>query len=98
VGVFGGIDDQVGRGAVIADTRAAAARAAAMACMVDSEAVSWIMPKKQSGRPSHCRSQRMTTISSSVLAGDDCQSMPLVFRAAESISPRMPGAEALTEK
>ncbi len=56
------------------------------------------MPKNRSGRPIHWRIQPSTTCSSSVDAGDDFQSMPLVFTAAVNASARMPGADPEVEK
>ena len=50
-------------------------------------------PNRPAGRPSICRSQSSTTSSSSVAAGELRQSMPFTLKAAESISPRMPGVE-----
>ncbi len=70
-----------------------ASRAAARATRTDDEAVSWMTPKRPAGRPSICRSQSRTTSSSSVAAGELRQSMPFTLKAAESISPRMPGVE-----
>ena len=52
-----------------------------------------MMPKNSSGRPSHCRSQLIVTPSSSVFAGELFQTMALVLRAADSISPSTPGGE-----
>ncbi|MCY1234580.1 hypothetical protein D9M72_471650 [compost metagenome] len=42
---------------------------------VAEEAESWITPENPSGRPIACRSQSSTFVSSSVAAGEVCQSM-----------------------
>jgi hypothetical protein len=52
-----------------------------------------MIPKNSSGNPIHCRSQPSVTCSSSVMAGPLFQTMPFPFKAAVSISPRMPGWE-----
>lgn len=62
------------------------------------EAVSWMTPVKRGGSPISLPSQTMTTCSSSVAAGQDCQTMPLTPRAAESSSARMEGPEWLAGK
>jgi hypothetical protein len=40
----------------------------------------------------------MTTVSSSVAAGEVRHSIPFTFRVAAIISPRMPGADDVMEK
>ena len=45
------------------------------AASVADEAESWMTPEKPSGRPSAWRSQSITFVSSSVAAGEVCQSM-----------------------
>src|SRR5947209_10438297 len=52
-----------------------------------------MMPSKSAGNPISCRSQSSATSSSSVEAGEVRQSIALVSKAAESSSPKMPGAE-----
>jgi hypothetical protein len=51
-------------------------------------------PPNCSGSPINCRSQSSATSSSSVEAGDVRHSIAFASKAAESISPRMPGPEA----
>ncbi len=76
----------------------AAARAAPIACSVEIDAVSWIIPKNASGRPSHCLSHPITASSSSTAAGHDAHNIPFTFSTALSNSPTIPGPDALTEK
>ena len=66
--------------------------------MVEMDAVSVIMPNQPSPMPKSWRSQSVTTSSSSVATGDVRQSMPLRFSAAVTISPRMPGTDAVLAK
>ncbi len=73
-------------------------RAAAMAQRLETDAVSMITPSNPSGRPRSWRSQSTATCSSSVAAGDVCQSIPFTFKAADRSSPRMPGAEPVMLK
>ena len=51
-------------------------RAQSSATSVLVEAVSWITPLHASDRPTICRIQSVTTSSSSVSAGLDCQDRP----------------------
>jgi hypothetical protein len=76
----------------------AAWRAAARAISDDVDAVSVRSPSKVSGSPSACRSQSTTTCSSSVPDGDVRHSMGFCARAATSISPRIPGPDAVDGK
>ena len=64
----------------------------------DVDAVSVMSPSKASGRPSAWRSQSTTTSSSSVPMGDVRHSIGFWPRTAVSISPRMPGLDAVVEK
>ncbi len=55
-------------------------------------------PRKSGGRSIIRASHSQTRSSSSVGAGPVRQSMALTFRAAASVSPRMPGPEPVMEK
>jgi len=68
-------------------------RAAAMASMLELEAVSLMCPWNAGGSASSWRSQSHTVCSSSVGAGPLRHSMALTLSAAVSVSPRMPGPE-----
>ena len=70
-----------------------ASRAAARATSVEVDAVSWMTPKRGSGRPMAWRSQSRVTSSSSVAAGAVFQIIALALKAAASISPRIPGPD-----
>ena len=76
----------------------AASRAAARAMSDDVDAVSVNSPSNPSGRPSAIRSQSTTTSSSSVPIGDVRHSIGFWPRTAVSISPRMPGPDAVVAK
>ena len=65
---------------------------------VDVEAVSVSSPSKVAGSPRASRSQPTTTSSSSVPIGEVRQSIGFWPIAAVSISPRMPGPEAVVPK
>ena len=69
-----------------------------MAHRVALDAVSWMTPEKPSGSPSICRSQSRTRVSSSVPAGDVCQSMQFTPRVAVSISASTEGGLELAGK
>ena len=62
------------------------------------EAVPWIMPNQDVGnpnsRPSHCN----VFSSSSVRAGDEVHSRPMLFNAAISVSANTPGNDPPAEK
>ena len=73
-------------------------RAAASAWNVDIDAVSQIIPLKESGSPIICRSQSRTCSSSSVAAGAVRHSIPLTLSAAVSISPKDPGLRTCVRK
>ena len=77
---------------------APASRAAASAESVEVEAVSSMCPNQFSGKPSNCLIQPSVTCSSSVAAGELRQSIAFTFRAAISISARIPGSEAVVGK
>ena len=64
----------------------------------DVDAVSVSRPSNASGSPSAWRSQSTTTSSSSVPIGDVRQSIAFWPIAAVSISPRIPGPEAVVAK
>lgn len=53
---------------------------------------------KVSGRPIRLASMSIATCSSSVAAGEPIHEKPMTLRAAESISPSMPGAEEFAGK
>ena len=73
-------------------------RAAASAARLDVDAVSVKSPSNDAGRPSASRSQPTVTSSSSVAAGLVRHSMALATSVLMSISPRMPGPEAVDGK
>ena len=81
-----------------AASRPAASRAAARAIRVEVEAVSVSRPSKAGGSPSPWRSQSTTTPSSSVPIGDVRHSIGFWPSAAVSISPRIPGPDAVVPK
>ena len=60
--------------------------------------MSVISPSNTGGRPTPCRSQSTTTCSSSVPTGDVRQIIGFCPMAAVSISPRIPGPEAVVAK
>ena len=62
------------------------------------EAVSWMTPRKLSGRPNNCRVQSQTVSSSSVSAGLDCQESPSTPRPLLRKSPRTDAGEAFEGK
>ena len=62
------------------------------------DAVSVMRPSNASGSPTACRSQPTTTPSSSVAIGDVRHSIAFWPSAAVSISPRIPGPEAVVPK
>jgi len=62
------------------------------------EAVSWIEPTNSPGSPTICRSQSITTCSSSVAAGDVTHDMHCAPIVAVSISPRIEGGLLLPGK
>ena len=64
----------------------------------DVEAVSVSSPSNASGRPSAWRSQSTTTSSSSVPIGEVRHSIAFCPSAAVSISPRIPGPDAVVAK
>ena len=76
----------------------AAWRAPARAISDEIDAVSVSRPSNASGRPRAWRSQSTTTSSSSVPIGEVRHSMAFWPRAAVSISPRMPGPDAVVAK
>ena len=76
----------------------AASRAAVSATSVEVEAVSVIIPNHEAGSPSAAASQRSTTCSSSVSAGQVFHSIPFALSAAATSSPRIPGAEPVIPK
>ena len=76
----------------------AASRAAASAMSVEVEAVSVSRPSNAAGSPSAWRSQSTTTSSSSVPIGEVRHSIAFWPSAAVSISPRIPGPEAVVAK
>ena len=57
-----------------------------------------MMPSKDSGKPIISRSHLRATSSSSVAAGAVFQSIALTLNAAQSSSPKMPGADDEIEK
>ena len=57
-----------------------------------------MIPANSSGRPIIWRSQERVTSSSSCEAGEARQSSAFASKAAESISPKMPGAEVEVAK
>ena len=61
-------------------------------------AVSWMTPVNASGSPSICRSQSMTTSSTSVAAGLVCQLMPWAPRPAETRSASTEARSVLAGK
>ena len=65
---------------------------------VEVEAVSVSRPSNPSGSPTPCLSQSTTTPSSSVPIGDVRHSIGFWLSAAVSISPRIPGPEAVEAK
>ena len=79
-------------------SRPAASRAAATAISDDVEAVSVRSPSYSSGRPRPWRSQSTTTSSSSVPIGEVRHSIGFCPITAVSISPRMPGPDAVVGK
>ena len=76
----------------------AAWRAPARAISDEVEAVSVSSPSNATGRPSAWRSQSTTSSSSSVPIGDVRHSIAFWPKPAVSISPRMPGPEAVVAK
>ena len=76
----------------------AAWRAAASAMSDEVDAVSVSRPSNASGSPSAWRSQPTTTSSSSVPIGDVRHSIGFWPSAAVSISPRIPGPDAVVAK
>ena len=76
----------------------AAWRAPASAISEDVDAVSVSRPSKSAGSPRAWRSQPTTTSSSSVPIGEVRQSIGFWPRAAVSISPRIPGPDAVVAK
>ena len=81
-----------------ATSNPAACRAPASAMSDEVDAVSVSRPSNASGRPNACRSQSTTTCSSSVPIGDVRHSIGFWPSAAVSISPRIPGPEAVVAK
>jgi hypothetical protein len=102
VTVHGGVDHQ----APVAGLQAAAAseyavlrsRAQSRATSVLVDAVSWMTPRKVSGRPNIWRVQSQTTSSSSVSAGLDCQESPSTPRPLLRKSPSTEAGEVLDGK
>ena len=76
----------------------AAWRAAASAVRELVDAVSVSSPSNASGRPSASRNQRTTMPSSSVATGEVRHSIALATSVAVTISPRIPGPEAVLGK
>ena len=62
------------------------------------EALSWIAPRKPSGRPIICLSQSIMRVSHSVAAGEVSQSMHWAASVAVSISASTEGGLALAGK
>lgn len=101
-----GMTKRVGRSAENDDVLAAVLDAGTPAvCLVGKThefhvlvALSWMVPVKPSGRPRACVSQRIMTCSSSVTAGEVCQSMPCAAMALASCSASMEAGEALAGK
>ena len=62
------------------------------------EAVSWITPLQAEDSPSICRSQSVTTSSTSVTAGLDCHESPITPSPVLTRSPRIPAGSALAGK
>ncbi len=73
-------------------------RAQRSAVSVQVEAVSWITPVKVVGSPTICRSQSITTSSSSVAAGEVCQLIPWAPSPAQTRSARTEARLALEGK
>ena len=59
------------------------------------EAVSWMAPRHSGASPQRSRSQSVTTCSTSVSAGADCQVMPRAATPPEAMSPSTEESEAL---
>ena len=80
VGLVRGVDDERRRRglepAAALTVAGVRSRAQSSATSVAVEAVSWMTPLKVAGSPSICRSQSITTSSSSVAAGLVCQLIP----------------------
>ena len=66
--------------------------------MVEVDAPSVSIPRQPSDIPRSCRSQSMTSSSSSVADGDVRHNIPFTFRAAVSASPRIPGPDPVIAK
>ena len=62
------------------------------------DAESWITPEKTSGKPIIWRSQSVMRVSSSVAAGEVCQSMHCAASAAVTYSATIEGGLALAGK
>ena len=62
------------------------------------DAVSWIMPNHEPGKPIQSRSQPSVTCSSSVSAGAVFQRIPFALSPAASISPKIPGPDDVFAK
>ena len=77
---------------------AASSRATASACITPTDAVSYTTPPNSCGKCTNCRIQSITSVSSSVAAGDVRHVIALTFRGAVMISPRIPGAVVVHPK
>src|SRR6476661_3147469 len=77
---------------------AASSRATASACITPTDAVSYTTPPNSGGKCTHWRLQSITSVSSSVAAGDVAHVIALTLSGAVMISPSIPGAVVVQPK